>query len=265
MNQKKLTPEEIQELRINAEKERETHAEVMKNIRATVMSPKLQMNTLMSSYNRHRRDEIMALLKAYIPKDKRYELSDEVKLFIYNHGAEFSEIRLYMMVNNHLGFTLEKCIFDDSWSPFKKMEDGKLSYPRFSPEAEVYIVKETMKRCLNALKLTDELSFLTEYTNRYKLSVPAEIALTDFLFATNGRDSVLDALASFVLGYLVAHQDITEEAQLRIIKSGNHEVIMYYITHSLKLLSAPDVLKALMDRADAEEVIAYYDRWAREG
>jgi len=265
MNQKKLTPEEIQELRLNAEKERATHAEVMKNIKATVMSPTLQMTTLMSSYNRHRKDEIEAFLKAYTQKDKKYELSDEVKLFIYEHGEEFSKIRLFMMTHNHLGFALEKRIFDDKWSPFKKLEDGMLSYPRFCPEAEVYIVKETMKNCLKANKLTNELQFLTTYTNRYALSVPAEIALTDYLFATNGRDSVLDALASVVLGYLVQHQAMTEEALLRIIKSGNHEVIMYYITHSLKLISAPKVLEALMDRADAEEVTAYYDRWAREG
>ena len=265
MNQKKLTPEEIQELRLNAEKERITHAEVMKIINVTVMSPTLQMTTLMSSYNRHRKDEIMAFLKVYTKKAKRYELSDEVELFIYEHGDELPDIRLFMISNNHLCFTLGKRIFDEKLAPFKKRKNGKLTYPRFTPQTEVYIVKETMNNCLKANKLTDELQFLTTYTNRYKLSVPAEIALTDFLFATNGRDSVLDALASVVLGYLVQHQAMTEEALLRIIKSGNHEVIMFYITHSWKLISAPKVLEALMDRADAEEVTAYYDRWAREG
>lgn len=264
MERKKLTPEEIQALRVNAEKERAAHAEVMKNIKATVMSSELQMSTLMSSYKRNRQDEIKTLLETYSDKYKKYELADEVKLFVYEHGDEFSEIRLFMLTHNHLGFALEKRIFDDKWAPFKKLEDNTISYPKFCPEAEVYIVKETMKNCQKADKLSDELDFLTTYNKSHTLSVPAEVALTDFLFVTNGRDSVLDALESFVLDYLGRHQGITEEAQVRLIQSGNHRVIMYYITHSLVPISAPKVLDALMDRADAEEVTAYFNRWAKE-
>ena len=265
MEQKKLTPEKIQALRVSAEKERDAHAEVVKNLKAVTMSPTLQMTTLMSSYNRKRKDEVTALLLNYISGDKRYELATEVMQFIYDHEEELPEAKRFMLQNNHLTFELEKRIFDDKLDPFFTDDEGHVTYPKFSLTAEVYMVKETLKACQKADRLSDELNFLNKYTERYALTDSAELELTDFLFVSTGRDSVLDTLQSFVLGYLVRYQSIAAPAQLRIIQSGNHEVILYYITHSSKLIDDAEVLKALMDRADAEEVTAYYNRWAKEG
>lgn len=264
MVQKKLLPEEIQALRVNAEKERAAHAEVMTNLRAVTMSPKLQMTTLMSSYNRQRDDEIMALLEAHAEKEKRYDLAPEVMLFIYEHGDELSEAKNFMLANNHLVYELEKRVFDDKLPPFFTDEKDIVTYPVFSNSGEVYMVKETLKACLKADKISDELVFLTDYTEKHKLSDAAEVALTDFLFVTNGRDSVLDTLRSFVLGYLVHYQDIAADALLRIIQADDHELIQYYVAHSTKLISDEKVLDALFDRADAEEVTTYYNRWAKE-
>lgn len=264
MNRKKLSPEEIQALRANAEKERAEHAEVMKNLRAVTMSPTLQMTTLMSSYNRHRKDEIMAMLTAFASGDKRYELCSEVKSFIYSHGEELSEAKSYMLQNMHLGYTLEKLIFDDKVQPFVTTNSGKLIYPKFCADAEVYMVNETLNACQKAFKLTGELHFLDTYTQEHALCNNGEEALMEFLFVTTGLDSVLDALSGFVLTYISRHPSITPEACLRAIKSGNHEVIMQLIKLTSTLTENSLVADALLKRADEEEVTAYFNRWARE-
>lgn len=264
MVQKKLLPEEIQALRANAEKERAKHAEIMKNFKAVTLSPQLQMTILMSSYERGRKDEIKALLEFHTSGNRQYELSSEVMMFIYEHGDELSEEKDFMLKNNHLGYEVSKRIFDDKLPPFFTDEKDIVTYPVFSNSGEVYMVKETLKACLKADKISDELVFLTDYTEKHKLSDAAEVALTDFLFVTNGRDSVLDTLRSFVLGYLVHYQDIAADALLRIIKTDDHELIQYYVAHSTKLISDKKVLDALFERADAEEVTTYYNRWAKE-
>lgn len=265
MNSKKLSPEEIQALRVNAEKERATHASVMTNLSHVILSPTLQMTTLMSSYERHRIDEIMVLLDTYaIGGKKQYEMATEVMQFIYDHGDELPEVKTYMLQNNHLVYEIEKRIFDDKLAPFFKDENGIITYPKFSPNAEVYMVTETLKACQKANRLTNELNFLNFYISKHELSSLAEVALTEFLFASHGRDSVLDSLQTFILGYLDHYGNVCRAAQLRIIQSGNHDVILYYIRHAQPLINAQEVIDALMERADEEEVVAYYNRWAKE-
>jgi len=263
MNRKKLSPEEIQELRCNAEKERATHAEVMKNIHAVTMSPQLQMTTLMSSYNRHRNDEIMALLQVHTLGNRQYELATEVMKFIYDHGQELSKAKDFMLKNNHLVYEIEKRIFDDKLTPFITTAGGKVIYPKFSADAEVYMVKETLKACRKADKLTDELNFLDIYTQEHTLTAAGEIALMEFLLETHGRDSVLDTLCSFVMTYIGRHQNIVQPAWLSAIKSGNHDVIMHLITQTSTLTEDCAVVEALLERADEQEVTAYYNRWSR--
>ena len=264
MIQRKLTPEEIQALRLDAEKERAAHAEVKKNLKAVTMSSQLQMSTLLSSYQRGRKDEILALLQTHATGNRQYELSSEVMLFIYEHGKELPEAKEYMLQNNHLVYEVEKRIFDDKLPPFITTRKGDVLYPKFCLNAEVYMVEQTLQACQKANKLSNELKFLTDYTAQHPLSTAAEFALTNFLFVNTGRDSVIDALRAFVLGYLVQYQHIADDALLRIIKSGAHEIILYYITHSTKIIETPEVINALLERADAEEVTAYYNRWARE-
>lgn len=265
MERKKLLPEEIQALRASAEKERAKHAEIMKNFKAVTLSPQLQMTILMSSYERGRKDEIKALLEFHTSGNRQYELSSEVMMFIYEHGDELSEEKDFMLKNNHLGYEVSKRIFDDKLPPFITTPQGVTVYPKFCPYAEVYMVEETLKACQKADKLSDELKFLTDYTHGYVLSDQAELALTDFLFVSTGRNSVLDTLRAFVLGYLVHYQNIATDALLRIFQSDDHEIIQYYIAHSTKLISEKKVLDALFARADAEEVKTYYNRWAKEG
>lgn len=264
MEQRKLSLEEIQALHANAEKERAKHAEIMKNFKAVTLSPQLQMTILMSSYERGRKDEIKALLEFHMSGNRQYELSSEVMMFIYEHGDELSEEKDFMLKNNHLGYEVSKRIFDDKLPPFITTPQGETVYPKFCPYAEVYMVEETLKACQKADKLSDELKFLTDYTHGYVLADVAEVALTNFLFVSSACDDVIKCLRSFVLDYLVCHRHIADDALLRIIKAGDHEIILYYITHSTLIISDSKVLNALKERADAEEITAYYNRWARE-
>lgn len=266
MHNNKLTPEEIQALRENAEKERATHAEVMANIRRVIMSPDLQMSTIKSSYERNREDEILALLRNHVPSNKQYELSTEVKLFIYDDSHNLKEAKAFLLQKNLLGYELEKRIFDDKLQPFYKKDSSQytqLVYPKFCPNAEVYMVEKTLEACKKADKLNGELDFLLEYIETYPLSPSGETALMDFLYVNTGRDSVLDTLESTVITYMGHHDCITPAAQLRIIQSGNHKVIMHCILHTVHGIQDPEVLDALLERAEPEEVKAYFARWAR--
>lgn len=261
---RKLTPEQIQEIRVMAEKKREAHRQVMAHLSLITMSPQLQMTTLMSSYKRGREDEILKLLEVHTTGSRRYELASEVMLFVYTHKDELPEAFSFMLQNNRLIHELETRIFDDKVPPFFTDENGNKRYPKFSKFAEGYMVKKTLEACEKADKLTDELDFLSEYTKDNPLSDVAQVKLIDYLFVTTGRDSVLDALQRFVLRYLERYKDICYTAQIRLIQSGNHELIMYYITHSIILIFDCEVIVTLIDRADEEEITAYYNRYARE-
>lgn len=273
MEAKKLTLEQIQALRSNAEKERATHAEVLARLKLVTISPELQFATLKSSYERKRFDEIMALLKAYTPASKQYELSSEVQVFIYEH-KDLSEARDYMLQNflqnkhSGLDYDVEKRIIDDKLPPFIPVKVGGniegYIYPKFGKNAEVYMVKETLKACEKADKITDELKFLDTYTMKHPLCDAADTALMDFLFVFTGRDSKLYTLESFVMTYIGRVDRLSRDAQLRLIQSGNHNAIMHCIALSFGGIKDKKVVDALLERADAEEVTAYFKRWARE-
>lgn len=267
MEAKKLTLEQIQALRSNAEKERATHAEVLSRLKLVTILPDLQLATLKSSYERKRFDEIMALLKAYTPASKQYELSSEVQVFIYEH-KDLKEARNYMLQNCYPGCELAKRIIDDRLPPFipVKKDDPNTSYiyPKFCSDAEVYMVEETLKACQKADKLTDELKFLDTYTTRYGLAAAADTALMDFLFVSTGRDSVLDTLESFVMTFIGRHGSLSVAAQLRLIQSGCHNAIMHYIMYSSYGIQDAEVVDALLERANPEEVKAYFNRWGRQ-
>ena len=267
MEARKLTLEEIQALRSSAEKERATHAEVMARLRLVTLSPELQLATLKSSYERKRFDEIMALLRAFSSGNKLYELSSLVELFIYEH-KDLKEAKDYMLQNCYLGYEVAKRVIDDKLPPFipvkKDDPDAGYIYPKFCSDAEVYMVEETLKACQKADKLTDELKFLDTYTTRYGLAVAADTALIDFLFVSTGRDSVLDTLESFVLTFIGRHGSLSVAAQLRLIQSGCHNAIMHYIKYSSYGIQDAEVVDALLERADPEEVKAYFTRWGRQ-
>lgn len=261
---KKLTPQEIEVLRDNAEKERTAHTVVLGNLRLVTMSSALQMTTVTSSYERKREDEVLAFLEKFTPENTRNELVDAVKMFIYEHGNEMPNAKWYMLRHNHLGYIIEKRIIDDNLSPFYQNEHNNMVFPKFVSSSESYLVKKTLEACQRANKLTDELRFLTEYTKDNRLEHCPETTLMDFLFVTTGRDSVIDALKSFVLTYIGIHEELAPDAQLQMIKSGCHEVIMHYILHSKKGICDKAVEKALLERADAEEVTAYFQRYAMQ-
>ena len=261
---RKLTPEEIQEISIAAKRKVAAHSQVLANLTLVILSPQLQMTTLMSSYERGREDEILRLLEIHTTGTRRFELASEVMLFIYNHRNELPEAYRFMLQNNRLFYELETRIFDDKIPPFFTDENGNKGYPKFDKKAEVYMVSKTMTACEKADKLSDELDFLSEYTRNNQLSDVAEVRLMDFLFVTAGRDSVPDTLQKFVLDYLKHYRSICYTAQKRLIQSGNHELIMYYIKNSREVIFDREVIEALHERADEEEIRAYYDRYASE-
>jgi len=266
MNNEKLTPEEIQVLRANAEKERAIHQDIMSKLRLVTMSPELQMSIWKSAYERKRNDEIMSLLQTYNRGDRRYELAPEVKLLVYEHGNELTEAKAYLLENLYLGYEIEKRVYDDKLPPFIKRGEGehaRLTYPKFCNDAEVYMVEETLKACQKADKLTDELKFLLSYIETNHLSNKAEVALMGFLFASTGRDSVLDSLESVVMTYIGHQEQVATQAEVRMIQSGCHRVIMHYITHSQFGIRSDESIEALLNRANREEVTAHFDCYAR--
>jgi len=277
MNEK-ITAEEVQLLRNAAEKERETHAKVMKDIEALngrmypsssnyVAKIKMTEKRQMEIVSRKRESEVLALLQAFSKKtgdDPTNNLSDEVQLFIYDAANKLFKAKKYMLKNNILCYAVEKRIFDEDM-PLYLDEDGKQDkYPKFSPEGEVYIAKQTLEKCKSVERISIELIFLNEYTQTYSLSVPGEVALMDFLFVTPDHNNVIKTLEDFVRKYIVHYEELSPDAQIRLIQSGNHELIMYYITHSKNGFDDGTVAEKLIERGNREEVTAYFKRYGRE-
>lgn len=261
----KITAEEIQLLRQNAENEREKHAQIMRLLHAIEIgaNPPLSEAQQMEIVGRGREDEVLALIDVYDGKfGHEPSLSDEVQLYIYDKLPKAKESMLRSM---HLCYRVECRIFDDDTPLYaQEGEVTKEFYPRFSPEGEEYMVKSTLKNCEKQRTITNELYFLQGYTKEYRLTNAGEVALMKFLSSTYDRSPVLDALENFVIGYLAKYKELCAAAQLEMVRSDDHKVIMYYIENALECIKEEKVIDELLNRGEREEVTAYFNRYAVE-
>ncbi len=266
----KMTAEEIQLLREKAENERNRHAQMMHLIHSVEIgaAPPLSTAYQMEIVTREREDETLALLKLYVEKfgqDTGVFLSDAAQLYIYDDTNKLPKSKEYMLHSMPLCYSVERRIFDDDKPLYYQETDGvKEFYPKFSPEGEEHMVEGTMENCNKAKIVTDELYFLRGYTKEHRLSVQGEVALMKFLSSSHDCSSVSDALENFVIEYLAQYKELCLEAQIDMIRSDNHKVIMYYITQSLDGIKDDEVIEALLNRAEREEVTAYFERYAKE-
>jgi len=264
-----MTAEEIQLLREKAENERTKHAQTMHVINSFEIgaAPPLSTTAQMEIVIRQREDEVLALLEVY---DKKFQdlgvtLSDATQLYIYDDAYKLPKSKEFMIHCMPICYQVECRIFDDDKPLFYQEADGvKEFYPQFSPEGEVYMIEGTIKNCNKARISTDELYFLRGYTKERQLTTVGEVALMKFLSSSFSRSIVQDTLENFVIEYLAKYKELCPEAQIDMIRSNNHKVIMYYITESLDGIKDNKVVNELLNRAEREEVTAYFERYAKE-
>ena len=266
MNEK-ITAEEVQLLRTNAEKERKIHAQVLELI-ATCQKPLTEAQEL-EILARKRESEVLKLLEVYAKEYASHRfgfvLSVPAQLFIYDSNNNLPKSKDYMLHKTELCSAVEKKIFDDDLQIIIN-EEGKLdNYPKFTSEGETYMVEQTLKKAVQSENADESvLIFLHEYTQTHNLSSDADTALMEFLFVQADCKKPKKYLCRFVLDYLARYGILSASAQIRLIQSGNHDLIMYYITRSKKVISNQKVIDELISRGDREEVKAYFKRYEEE-
>ena len=266
----KITAEEVQVLRTKAEKERKLHAQILELIAFARTNPKtLSEARQLEIVVRKREGEVLKMLEIFAEKQDQKNpvcvLSKPAQLFIYEDKNGLSKAKDYMLHHLSLCTAIERKIFDDDLQ-MVYLEDGKIdNYPKFSAEGEVYIVEKTLEKCAKAEeRITNELMFLNEYTRDHRLCDKAEVALMEFLFIKRDYDEVVRDLERFVLDYIIRYHGVCQPAQLRLIQSENHDLIMYYITRSEQIIDDKEVIDALIERGNKEEVTAYFERYEQE-
>lgn len=253
--QEKISAEELQQLRENAKQEHLLHQKIMQMISAGVILTEVQQ---MEVVTRNKKSEVMALLKCNVP------IVESVQLYIYDDKNHLPEAKDYMIKNIQLEPAVEKKIFDDRLAIYWDAEEGNNCYPpRFSPAGEQYMVKETLAKCLQCDHITDELLFLHNYLQKYQLSPVADNALVSFL-AVSASENVMEALKRLVMDYIIRYEQLSYIAELSMVKAGNHEVIMLYIKRSKQIITSNAVIEALEERANRDEIVAFYERYANE-
>lgn len=259
----KITSAEVVLLKQNAEKERARHAHLMYLIEndPTSIKEELQMEIV----SRKRLSEVMLLLEViadFQEDGKSDNITREAQLFIYN-TVQLEKAKEYMINNITLHPDVEKRIFDDDKPIYSDENEMREKYPKFSVVGERYIIQKTLEKCQIAECIRMEFGFLHEYTRTHAFSPEAEETLMDFLFV-KGNKCVIDTLENFVLNYICRYNKLAPAALIRLIESGNHKLIMYYITHSENIIDDAGVIDALIARGDKEEVTTYFMRYAQE-
>lgn len=251
-----ISAEEIQQLRENAEKERRLHRTIMHQI--STFGSRLNKAQQLEIVHHRCESEILALLKC------NGVLAEETQLFIYDDKNNLPKAKDYMLKNTTLNLAIQKKFFDDDLQLFWEEDDNICYPPHFSPAGEKYMVDQVVAKCEKCTRITTELGFLNIYVRKYKLSPEAERSLMNFLSIQSGLDSTLDKLEHFVMDYIARYRGLADMAILALIASGNHRVIMYYLKYGSIDLMGQEVRNALEKRANRDEVVVYYKRYASE-
>lgn len=250
MQEEKISAKEIAELKEKAEAKRKMHRKIVEGINKLVrderteMSPEYQLEIIMCG----RRDEVMALLKAY---NNKRTLCPEAQLYIYTHKQDYQEAYAYMIENMRLCFEVEKKLLTDVFYTKPR---------RYSPQAEIYIVQKVLAETDKIPPRRAFLNLFKEYSKNYQLSVEAEVLMVkEFLNKQTGR--MIDELEDCVEKYFKQHQVLSSLAQREMVKAGFHPLIMAYIKTAQKGLNDETAVNLLFERANRAEIEAYYERY----
>lgn len=97
------------------------------------------------------------------------------------------------------------------------------------------------------------------YITNTPLGEEAILELISALSISFGRDSILDGYEKLVM-IAGRFNELSSKAERKLIETGNHRVIMYYIENSKTLLKE-DAL--LIKRGNEKEVSAYFKRYSK--
>ncbi len=250
-----MTPEEIQEVKGRAEKERQKHHRIMSIIQN--VSP-ISYDKQYEIVKRRRDDEVLALLK------KERTIDEKVQLYIYDNKNVLPRSYDYMLRNTKLCLIMEKKLFDEKVYLYSTENDNKCYLVEFSPAGEEYMVEQTLANCKGCNRITTELTFLNIYTQQRQLSSQGDTALMQFLNVNAGRDSTINTLQRFVIDYIAKYRGLSDNAAVGLIESGNHHVIMYFLEQVKELPTTSSFTSALEERGNRKEIEKYYERFAYE-
>ncbi len=268
MKQEKITIAEVKRLKEAAEKEKATHHAIMARI-DRISSVQIGFNWFpeglpaeeqMQIVQRGNQKEIMALLQAYANlcvssyEVERFEcanLCEEAQMYIYRQPIGFDAPRNYMLEHNRLHLAVEKALID-------KDMYASIGQRKFSPEAEVYLLEEGLRKCREADKAFP-LGSVNAYLEKNSFSDKAQVVLMKYLNLSSGADSVIDYCRARVKMYIDKYKNLCLEAQRKLVESGDSELIMLYILFSREGLQAED---ELLERGNREEIEAYFKRYA---
>lgn len=263
--EEKISIAEINRLMEEAEQERREHRRVMRLVQQIkdegwgAVSGLLTKEEQLHILRRRRYPEIHAMLQAYADlhlerfRDGQLKnLCEEAQreIFSWKGDEDLGSLFCYMVENNVLSPQVEKdfvlcCLPHPFWgSRFNKMQ--------YLPETEVFVLRELQKKppfaCFDAL---------TGYIRKWRLSMDAETELMKCIGIFANRDKYAMVL-NVAKWYIQIHRCLCLPAERELIKSGNHDLIMFYIKEAKDGLSAKDELFERGNREEVEDFIFRY-------
>lgn len=265
--EEKISIAEINRLMEEAEQERREHRRVMRLVQQIkdegwgAVSGLLPKEEQLHILRRRRYSEIYAMLQAYadlhlerLRDGQLKNLCEEAQreIFRWKDDKDLDGLFCYMVENNVLSPQVEKdfvlcCLPHPFWgSRFNKMQ--------YLPETEEFVLRELQKEPPFA-----RFDALEEYTKKWRLSMEAETELMKCVGIFADRDKKAYALVLDVAKkYIQIHRRLYLPAERELIKSGNHDLIMFYIKEAKDGLSAKDELFERGNREEVEDFIFRY-------
>ena len=277
----KITAEEIQQLRENAERERGLHQKIMHAILAlrgirqpdgTFPSIPLSPEDQMLILRRGREDEVMEMLQAYAETDweKVGACCTQAQIYIYEQArkggtALMKKANLYMLGNCLLTSQFEKHMIDAVWNTEQFAQiDSLWSRRKKTPEAEVYMIMKTLQDLQRqGVILTIETQCISTYVADNQLSPEGEEALMKFINLRQLRKVVRDKLRGIVLQYIKTYP-LSSLGQEALIATQDHNFIIDFIAISPKSFTSATAVALLVKRSIRTELVAFFKRYAQE-
>ena len=276
----KITAEEIQQLRENAEKERGLHQKIMHVILAlrgirqpdgTFPSMPLSPEEQMLILRRGREDEVVEMLQAYAETDweKVGSCCTQAQIYIYEQARKggmtwMKKANLYMLENCLLTPQFEKHMIDTVWNIELSQIDSLWSRRKKTPEAEVYMIMKTLQDIQRqGVILTIETQCISTYVADNQLSPEGEEALMKFINLGQLRKVVKDKLRGIVLQYIKTYP-LSSLGQEALVATQDHNLIMEFIVTSPKSFTSSTAVALLVKRAIRTELVAFFKRYAQE-
>ncbi len=267
MEENKISVAEIEELRQTAEAERSARKKVKGNIAMLQLGINISTEEQMSILLRGKHDEIHELLKAYAGETRTGggfldfpTMSPEAQLYIYENWKTGPHHSLSDYLIKKVPYTDEfaKRLIDDGWH----IKDHKLS-----ESVEMYYL-ETMLKNEDCQKKTNGYDFCTKHFEGIRkyicekgLEFEAERYLLMNYLRAKGKEEYVKACQDVVEEYIKHNPEgmLSPTSERVLLATNNHEMIMLYINTAKNGLREE---QSLLARANREEVIAYFKRYA---